>query len=220
MGSFSSGNRYLFLKRGNHFYAGGAVLGVVIDDLECAKLKSNQQLKIPLTPASHTIQFKNYTPFSAAPSFTSSPYTISAGSGDVHGEVTPRFPNDWNIELTGAGGDPDAFCRQAEEFAVALFRSKEARDLLHHENNRRNDVSFFFDKNGLVVYFEAKNTKGFEEWSTGHQRFKTPYSDMDICPPANVDDAFYRKVTDRAKLAVLHDPKSSWKKNQYGSLYL
>ena len=210
--------RYLTLTRALQFMGCAVTLSVIIDGKESVQIGANQTAKIPISTSSHEIYLQYRVAFSTR---TSARYSISAGSDNIDGEIKLNTGNNnWQITFSGGGVDVDTFTKKVIDFTVRKFQSPSTKELLEHSNNRRKDLSIYFNDKGLTIAFAALETKGLAQWATGEQQYKISYDQMGLTPPTNTAYNFYGQLKDLAMKAILDDPKTEWKKNQYGAFYL
>ena len=146
-------------------------------------------------------------------------HTITAGTGDLSGEVRPKqggFKGDWDIDIRGGNVNVDAFIQRAENFAIGAFRSLRMMELLNHPNNRRRDLSLQFSEKGMEVRFAVAETKGLKQWATGEDGIDFSYAEMGLTVPNNPPSDMYGTICDRVERRL---ESEGWKRNRYGAWY-
>ncbi len=87
--------RKLFLQRKKQFYGCGVTLSILIDGVEQARLSNGGEATVNISSESHSL---NIHQNNLGGKFKSQTFVINAGSGDVHGYITPPlFADKWTI---------------------------------------------------------------------------------------------------------------------------
>lgn len=77
----------------------------------------------------------------------------------------------------------DTFRDNLEQFVLNMVRSQGFRDRINDSNNYYRAVEVTIQSDCILVHWRLKETKGFEEWSTGEKREKYYYTNIGLNPP-------------------------------------
>lgn len=180
---------------------------IFVDGVNKGSVAKGQYIDIPISGQSHEIALR--TGLGSPSPLNVSKITIPAGAVSF-------FVTAFNATLS-AGPLNDPFGGAVTEFVLKMFRSQGARDRIDHPNNRNRNLYVNLYSDRIEISYDVVKTRGFEQWSTGREIEKIPYSRLGLPPPANGNAYnYWNFLTTMVKDSIVEDDQADMEKDSLG----
>lgn len=180
---------------------------IFVDGVNKGSVAKDQHIDLPINGQSHEITLR--TGLGSPSPLNVSKITIPAGAASF-------FAIAFNNTLS-AGPLNDTFGNAVTETVLQMFRGRGALDRIKHPNNRNRNLYVNLYSDRIEISYDVVKTRGFEQWSTGRETEKIPYSRLGLAPPANANAYNYWSfLTTMVKDSIVADSKADMERDSLG----
>lgn len=217
--------RNLTITRKKGIAGGIAKWGALLDGVMIAKLDNGQTQSFRIDEQPHHLEIIMLSVF-GKPTLGIDPATamIMAGTDDCVVTLSLAVgltKNKIMVDCTYKGSvvSESDFVEAVTAFIVNVFNGDAILKRLNDPNNRRNDLGIDSRKDGVHIWWEAKEITMGKNWSTGRDAEIIPYEAAGVTmPKENLTEDLLNRLDASIKNGIL--TKTRFVKNEYGCFAL